>query len=130
MRPEVLLLDEPFGALDALTRAQLQDELVSIWENDKRTVVLITNDVDEGILLADRIIPLTPGPRATLGPSFKVTLERPRTREALNHDPEFKRIRHQVLGYLEDVRSKSRANATTRTTRKRPNLEPVDFRIL
>jgi nitrate/nitrite transport system ATP-binding protein len=130
MRPEVLLLDEPLSALDALTRAQLQDEFVSIWEKDKRTVVLITNDVDEGILLADRIIPLTPGPRATLGPSFSVTLERPRSREALNHDPEFKRIRNQVLGYLEDVRTRSRADATIRTVRKRPDLKPVDFRLL
>jgi len=128
MRPEVLLLDEPLSALDALTRSQLQDEFVSIWENDRRTVVLITNDVDEGILLADRIIPLTPGPRATLGPSFAVTLPRPRQREAINHDPEFKRIRNQVVSYLVDVRDRSRSNATERAPRKRPDLKPADLR--
>ena len=71
MDPQVLLLDEPLGALDALTRATLQDEIERIWEQDQKTVVLITNDVDEGILLADRIIPLTPGPGATLGPAVR-----------------------------------------------------------
>src|SRR5688572_13042711 len=72
MDPRVLLLDEPLGALDALTRATLQDELVRIWEQDQKTVLLITNDVDEGILLADRIIPLSRGPGATLGRPVKV----------------------------------------------------------
>jgi len=80
MEPRILLLDEPLGALDALTRATLQDEIERIWEQDKRTVVLITNDVDEGILLADRIIPLSAGPNATLGPSVRVDIERPRDR--------------------------------------------------
>src|SRR5204863_6253301 len=67
MDPQVLLLDEPLGALDALTRSTLQDEIGRIWEQDKKTVVLITNDVDEGIYLSDRIIPLSAGPNATLG---------------------------------------------------------------
>ena len=98
--PEVLLLDEPLGALDALTRATLQDEIERIWERERKTVVLITNDVDEGILLADRIVPLTAGPRATLGPSFAVDLPRPRDRKALNHDPRFKEIRREVIDYL------------------------------
>ena len=103
MDPQILLLDEPLSALDALTRATLQDEIERIWEADKKTVVLITNDVDEALLLADRIIPLTPGPGATLGESVAVTLARPRDRKALNHDPEFKRLRalvtNQLLGY-------------------------------
>ena len=103
MDPQILLLDEPLSALDALTRATLQDEIERIWEADKKTVVLITNDVDEALLLADRIIPLTPGPGATLGESVTVTLARPRDRKALNHDPEFKRLRalvtNQLLGY-------------------------------
>ena len=103
MDPQILLLDEPLSALDALTRATLQDEIERIWEADKKTVVLITNDVDEALLLADRIIPLTPGPGATLGESVTVTLARPRERKALNHDPEFKRLRalvtNQLLGY-------------------------------
>jgi nitrate/nitrite transport system ATP-binding protein len=100
MEPKILLLDEPLGALDALTRATLQDEIVRIWEQDRRTVVLITNDVDEGILTADRIIPLSTGPGATLGPSVVVDIARPRDRKALNHDPAFKHIRKAVLDYL------------------------------
>jgi nitrate/nitrite transport system ATP-binding protein len=103
MDPQILLLDEPLSALDALTRSTLQDEIERIWEADKKTVVLITNDVDEALLLADRIIPLSPGPGATLGESVTVTLARPRERKALNHDPEFKRLRalvtNQLLGY-------------------------------
>jgi nitrate/nitrite transport system ATP-binding protein len=103
MDPQILLLDEPLSALDALTRATLQDEIENIWEADKKTVVLITNDVDEGLLLADRIIPLTPGPGATLGQSIAITLPRPRNRKTLNHDPEFKRLRalvtHQLLDF-------------------------------
>ncbi len=105
MNPEVLLLDEPLSALDALTRASLQDEIVRIWQRDKRTVVLITNDVDEGLLMADRIVPLTPGPNATLGPSFPVHIERPRDRRAMNHDPEFKRLRNEVIRYLSGARA-------------------------
>ena len=98
--PDVLLLDEPLSALDALTRAKLQDELVRIWSIDKKTMVLITNDVDEGLLLADRIIPLTPGPHATLGPEFIIDLPRPRDRKASNHDPRFQALRKAVIGYL------------------------------
>jgi nitrate/nitrite transport system ATP-binding protein len=98
--PEVLLLDEPFGALDALTRATLQDELEALWERDQKTVVLVTNDVDEAVLLADRIVPLTVGPRATLGPAIEVGLPRPRDRKAVNHDPRFKAVRGRVIDYL------------------------------
>jgi nitrate/nitrite transport system ATP-binding protein len=100
INPEVLLLDEPLGALDALTRATLQDEIQRLWAEHHKTVVLITNDVDEGILLADRIIPLNAGPAAALGPSVAVTIERPRDRKALNHDPRFKAIRQEIIGYL------------------------------
>lgn len=103
MSPEVLLLDEPLSALDALTRSKLQDEIEQIWSNDKKTVILITNDVDEAILLADRIIPLNPGPNATLGPDFKVDLPRPRDRAAMNSSEVFKRLRADVTKYLMDV---------------------------
>jgi nitrate/nitrite transport system ATP-binding protein len=98
--PEVLLLDEPFGALDALTRATLQDELEALWERDQKTVVLVTNDVDEAVLLADRIVPLTVGPGATLGPAIEVGLPRPRDRKAVNHDARFKAVRGRVIDYL------------------------------
>ncbi|RWL22889.1 MAG: ATP-binding cassette domain-containing protein [Mesorhizobium sp.] len=102
-RPDILLLDEPLSALDALTRAKLQDELADICGKEKKTIILITNDVDEAILLADRIIPLKPGPKATLGPSFRVNIERPRSRAAMNHDEEFIRLRAAVTQYLIDA---------------------------
>ncbi|MBL8482332.1 MAG: ATP-binding cassette domain-containing protein, partial [Rhodocyclaceae bacterium] len=101
--PEILLLDEPLSALDALTRSNLQDEIIRIWSQEKKTVVLITNDVDEGIIMADRIIPLNPGPGATFGPEFVVDLPRPRDRTQMNHSPEFKRIRKDVTEYLMQV---------------------------
>jgi nitrate/nitrite transport system ATP-binding protein len=107
--PDILLLDEPLSALDALTRAKLQDEIIRIWSQEKKTVVLITNDVDEGIIMADRIIPLMPGPNATLGPEFTVDLPRPRDRAAINHSPEFKRIRREVTQYLMQVSAEKNA---------------------
>jgi nitrate/nitrite transport system ATP-binding protein len=100
MDPQVLLLDEPLGALDALTRATLQDEISRIWQASRKTVLMITNDVDEGILLADRIIPLSIGPRATLGPAVAIDIPRPRDRKAMNHDERFKHARNQVIEYL------------------------------
>jgi nitrate/nitrite transport system ATP-binding protein len=98
--PDILLLDEPLSALDALTRGNLQDEILQIWEQEKKTVILITNDVDEAIYMADRVIPLNPGPNATLGPEFPITIERPRHRTALNQNDAFKRIRADITQYL------------------------------
>ncbi|MEL6680703.1 MAG: nitrate ABC transporter ATP-binding protein, partial [Pseudomonadota bacterium] len=103
MRPDVLLLDEPLSALDALTRANLQDEIEAISQIEKKTIILITNDVDEAILLADRIIPLTPGPAATFGPQYEVNIPRPRDRTEMNNDPAFKALRSKVTQYLMDV---------------------------
>jgi nitrate/nitrite transport system ATP-binding protein len=124
--PKVLLLDEPLSALDALTRAKLQDELEVISTNERKTVVLITNDVDEALLLADRIIPLTPGPNATLGPEFKVTLPRPRDRSALNDDTEFRRLRAAVTRYLIDA---SRAKGVRETSAVvLPNVLPLQVK--
>jgi nitrate/nitrite transport system ATP-binding protein len=104
VQPRVLLLDEPLGALDALTRGTLQAELARIWQLSGTTAVMVTNDVDEAILLADRVIPLTPGPGATLGPAFVVDLPRPRERAALNHDDRFRTLRNRILHYLSDLR--------------------------
>ncbi|MCT4558981.1 MAG: nitrate ABC transporter ATP-binding protein [Pelagimonas sp.] len=101
MNPEMLLLDEPLSALDALTRANLADEIEAIWQADKKTCVLITNDVDEAIILADRIIALNPD--GTLGAEFRVTLPRPRDRMEMNHNEVFKSLRMQVTNYLMDV---------------------------
>ncbi|MFZ5558465.1 MAG: ABC transporter ATP-binding protein [Pseudomonadota bacterium] len=121
--PDVLLLDEPLSALDALTRANLQDEIVRIWNEERKTVLLITNDVDEALMLADRIVPLDPGPRASLGPSFPVDLPRPRDRRAMNHDPAFKRLRARVTQYLIDAGSR-RAGASAGKVIQLPALTP------
>ena len=125
MEPQVLLLDEPLSALDALTRANLQDEITSIRRQDDKTIVLITNDPDEAILLADRVIPLTRGPRATLGPSIPVNIPRPRRRLDINHNPDFKRIRNEVIAYL----LKSNDRHKTALTKKLvlPDILPEDL---
>ncbi|MDJ0994156.1 MAG: ABC transporter ATP-binding protein [Dinoroseobacter sp.] len=101
MDPEMLLLDEPLSALDALTRGNLADEIERIWEANKKTCVLITNDVDEAIVLADRIIALNPD--GTLGQEFKVSIPRPRDRTEMNHNETFKTLRAEVTTYLMDV---------------------------
>ncbi len=127
MDPAILLLDEPLSALDALTRATLQDEIERIWEKDQKTVLMITNDVDEAILLADRIIPLKPGAEgATLGPSFPVALERPRDRTAMNHDPAFKKLRNEVTQYLIEVGMSDRTAQPVAKV-ELPALEPLDL---
>jgi len=100
MEPKVLLMDEPFGALDALTRARLQDELLKIVERTKSTVVMVTHDVDEAVLLSDRIVMMTNGPAATIGEILTVDLQRPRDRVALAEDARYVHLRKQVLDFL------------------------------
>jgi len=100
MEPKVLLMDEPFGALDALTRAHLQDELMRIVAATGATVVMVTHDVDEAVLLSDRVVMLTNGPAATIGGIVKVRLERPRDRLALAQDPLYLDYRTSVLEFL------------------------------
>lgn len=107
MQPDVLLMDEPLSALDALTRANVASEIEAIWAAEKRTVVLITNDVDEALVLADRILCLNPD--GTLGAMFPVALPRPRDRGAMNDDPAFKALRADVTAYLMDVGIKGKA---------------------
>ncbi|WP_372837245.1 ABC transporter ATP-binding protein, partial [Puniceibacterium confluentis] len=119
MSPEMLLLDEPLSALDALTRANLADEIEHIWEADKKTCVLITNDVDEAIVLADRIIALNPD--GTLGAEFRVTIPRPRERTAMNHNDTFKALRAEVTKYLMDVGIEAKVEGT----RLLPNVTPI-----
>ena len=126
MKPEVLLLDEPLSALDALTRANLQDEIIRIWEEDRRTVVMITNDVDEAVLMADRIVALTPGPRATLGRSFNVGLARPRDRTTLNFNPEFIELRNEVTKYMLEINQEAK-NLRNQNAVELPDLMPIDF---
>ena len=100
IEPKVLLLDEPFGALDALTRAHLQDELLKIVAKTQSTVVMVTHDVDEAVLLSDRIVMLTNGPAATIGEVLSVRLERPRDRVALAQNPLYAEYRSSVLEFL------------------------------
>ncbi|UWQ81828.1 ABC transporter ATP-binding protein (plasmid) [Leisingera sp. S132] len=119
MDPEMLLLDEPLSALDALTRANLADEIEAIWEADKKTCVLITNDVDEAILLADRILVLNPG--GSLGEEFTVALPRPRDRSAMNTDESFKHLRAAVTSCLMDVGIKARAEGS----KTLPDVTPI-----
>ena len=100
MEPKVLLLDEPFGALDALTRATLQDELMRIVARTGSTVLMVTHDVDEAVLLSDRVVMMTNGPAARIGEVLEVTLPRPRERLALAHDPSFMELRAAALEFL------------------------------
>jgi nitrate/nitrite transport system ATP-binding protein len=119
MNPEMLLLDEPLSALDALTRANLADEIEAIWDADKKTCVLITNDVDEAIILADRIIALNPD--GTLGAAFTVTIPRPRDRMDMNHHDGFKKLRAEITTYLMDVGIKAKVD----TARELPNVTAI-----
>jgi nitrate/nitrite transport system ATP-binding protein len=119
MDPEVLLLDEPLSALDALTRGNLAEEIEKIWEENRKTCVLITNDVDEAILLADRIIPLNPN--GSLGTEFKVSIPRPRDRSAMNHDETFKALRGEVTKYLMDVGIEAKVEGT----KTLPDVTPI-----
>ncbi|MDO6481449.1 ABC transporter ATP-binding protein [Shimia thalassica] len=119
MNPEMLLLDEPLSALDALTRANLADEIEAIWDADKKTCVLITNDVDEAIILADRIIALNPD--GSLGEEFKVSIPRPRDRMEMNHHDGFKKLRADITKYLMDVG----IDAKMDMTKELPNVTAI-----
>lgn len=126
MQPEVLLLDEPLSALDALTRSVLQDEIIRLWEEDRRTVVMVTNDVDEAVLMADRIVTLTPGPGAKLGRAFNVSLPRPRDRTTLNFNPDFKHLRNEATRYMLQLNADSKTQRETRRFTL-PELEPANL---
>lgn len=126
MKPELILMDEPLGALDALTRGNLQEEILSIWSEDKRTALLITNDVDEGVFMADRVIPLRPGPNATLGPEFEITIERPRDKIAMNHLDAFKKSRNEIIEYLMEI-GQERTAGMEIATYELPDLMPLKF---
>ena len=122
MQPEVLLMDEPFGALDALTRAHMQDSLMEIQDELNNTVIMITHDVDEAVLLSDRIVMMTNGPAATIGEILDVELPRPRNRLALAQDAEYNRLRSAVLTFLyekqrkvEPISPKADGSSTTKS---------------
>jgi len=100
IEPNLLLLDEPFGALDALTRGNIQEELIKIWSQTNQTVFMITHDVDEAILLADRILLMTNGPYARVAESVKVSIPRPRERTTIIHDPGYYPVRNHLVEFL------------------------------
>ncbi len=125
MQPKVLLMDEPFGALDALTRAHLQDSLMSIQAELGNTVIMITHDVDEAVLLSDRIVMMTNGPAATIGEILPVNLPRPRDRLALAEDPKFVHLRQQVLEFLYAKHSNPADKEKNDTTEVAAVLEPM-----
>lgn len=126
MQPDVLLMDEPFGALDALTRAHMQDSLMEIQSELNNTVIMITHDVDEAVLLSDRIVMMTNGPAATVGEILDVTLERPRDRLALAKTPEYNQLRARVLQFLyEKQRKVETLSATTKTRSNNNNNQHV-----
>tara|TARA_R110002049_G_scaffold2743_5_gene21242 strand:- start:134567 stop:135412 length:846 start_codon:yes stop_codon:yes gene_type:complete len=106
MQPEILLMDEPFGALDALTRAHMQDSLMEIQNELNNTVIMITHDVDEAVLLSDRIVMMTNGPSATIGEILPINLERPRDRVSLASEPEYIKLRQAVLAFLYEKQRK------------------------
>ena len=111
MEPKVLLMDEPFGALDALTRAHLQDALMEIQAELNNTVILITHDVDEAVLLSDRIVMMTNGPAAKVGEILNIDLPRPRDRLALADNPNYNHYRAAVLTFLHQKQAKKTASA-------------------
>lgn len=125
MKPEILLLDEPLSALDALTRAKLQDEIDRIRQQEKRTIILITNDVDEAMLLADRIAVLQPAPRARIGRIFDVAVPRPRERTALNHDAVYQSQRNEIVHYLGTLNAEQKAAADS--DRALPKVTPISL---
>lgn len=124
MEPTVLLMDEPFGALDALTRAHLQDSLMEIQNTLNNTVIMITHDVDEAVLLSDRIVMMTNGPAATVGEILDIKLPRPRNRIALADDPEYNHYRHAVLSFLYE-KQRNPQDKSAKTTPEKAAPTPV-----
>lgn len=120
MQPEILLMDEPFGALDALTRAHMQDSLMEIQNELNNTVIMITHDVDEAVLLSDRIVMMTNGPAATIGEILDIDLERPRNRIELANDPRYNSLRAEVLKFLYEKQRK----VEDINSAKKPEPEP------
>ncbi|MBC7800307.1 MAG: ABC transporter ATP-binding protein [Gemmatimonadaceae bacterium] len=111
LSPKLLLLDEPFGMLDSLTRWELQEVLMEVWSRTKVTAICVTHDVDEAILLADRVVMMTNGPHATIGKITEVKLPRPRTRRALLDHPDYYHDRAEVLAFLEEYEHEHRPKA-------------------
>lgn len=100
IRPQVLIMDEPFGALDAITKEELQEELLKIWQGNRCTVLMITHDIDEALFLSDRIVMMTNGPAAKIGEIIDIPFHRPRNRTLVMEDPHYYELRNYALDYL------------------------------
>jgi nitrate/nitrite transport system ATP-binding protein len=123
--PKLLLLDEPFGALDALTRGTIQDELLKVWAGTNQTVFMITHDIDEAILLSDRILLMTNGPFARVAESVEITIPRPRNRTDIVKHPNYYAIRNHLVQFL-GIRSKEMAGKTD-TDNNKPETVRIDL---
>ncbi len=132
LQPKVLLMDEPFGALDALTRAHLQDSLMKIQADLGNTIIMITHDVDEAVLLSDKIVMMTNGPSATIGEVLDIQLERPRNRVELANDPQYQGYRQSVLKFLYEKQlhptPQSEPSASISTSSKSTSSKPTSFK--
>jgi nitrate/nitrite transport system ATP-binding protein len=123
LSPKMLLLDEPFGMLDSLTRVELQEVLIDLWQRDQKTALMVTHDVDEALFLSDRVVMMTNGPAATVGEILDVKFPRPRSRKQLLEDPEYYRLREELIGFLEErshVRPIAKAEARPPSTPSSP----------
>ncbi len=127
LSPKMLLLDEPFGMLDSLTRVELQEVLIDLWQKDQKTALMVTHDVDEALFLSDRIVMMTDGPAATVGEILEVKFPRPRSRKQLLEDPEYYRLREELIGFLEERshhRPTPRGDASSSKTVSPPPARP------
>jgi nitrate/nitrite transport system ATP-binding protein len=113
LTPRVLLLDEPFGMLDSLTRMELQEVLLSLWRQDRKTALMVTHDVDEALFLSDRVVMMTQGPEAKIGDAIRVPFKRPRDRLACMDDPHYYELRERIIGFLE----KNEPHSATKSAR-------------
>ena len=127
LEPKVLLLDEPFSLLDVVTRMELQDELMRLWEAERKTVLMVTHDVDEALLLADRIALMTNGPAATVGEIVVVPFERPRDRLRISDDPMYDRARDHLLSFLEERAGAAQAKQRPLEEKQKEPVTVVEF---
>jgi nitrate/nitrite transport system ATP-binding protein len=124
LSPKMLLLDEPFGMLDSLTRVELQEVLIDLWQRDQKTALMVTHDVDEALFLSDRVVMMTNGPAATVGEILEVKFPRPRSRKQLLEDPEYYRLREELIGFLEERSHHKPAHASSAAAAARPAAGP------
>lgn len=122
LSPKMLLLDEPFGMLDSLTRLELHEVLLTLWRENKKTLLMVTHDVDEALFLSDRVVMMTNGPRATVGEILEVPFARPRDRAKVLEDPEYYVLRERLIGFLEDH---ARVGAASKSQNERSSAAPV-----